>query len=176
MNITYRASVLGNVDKAIADAIASVGTMKKKVQIACVSILQHAVEHGDYSKAGTLIEGCTGVNQTAIVEWFRVYGGLEVTDGEGFTGWQGADYIRERFQEAKKVMWFDLKKQSPYKGFNNIQAVMAVLNSTEKARKTAQSDAEKAEKIVIDEQFHLALRGLIELYTNTIEDADEEAA
>ena len=165
MEIKYTQSALADVDKAIEAAHDSYHTTKKKIQVACVSVLMHAEQHGDYSKAQVLIDGLKGLNQAALVEYFKRFGGLTVSEDEtGFSGWSGADHIRQNFTDAKATMWWDLKVQQPYKGFSNLQKLHALRAETEKARKVAQKDAEKAEKIQINDALDSEIQALLEKY------------
>ena len=108
------------LDRQIALAIESAVTMKKRVQVAAVSILAHAAEHGDYTRAAILVDGLgQGVNGTALVEFFVKFGGLTVDAEEGgFNGWAGAEYIRDNFEGAKAQPWFELKPVNPWAGYN----------------------------------------------------------
>lgn len=140
-----------SVDHVIETAIKSAKTMREKVQIAGVAILMHAEKHGDYSKAGVLVDGLgNGVNGAALVAWLIKFGGLEVgkveVDGkkvDGFVGWKGKQHIRDNFAEAKAVAWWDFKQASPYKGFNLKDALTATIKQAKAAQ--AKIDDAKAE-------------------------------
>ena len=121
MKFTYRfAKTADELNKQIDSAIDSAKTMKQRVQVAAVSILFHAEDCGDYTGAARLIDGLgDGVNQDALVEFFVLFGGLQVdTKNGGFNDWLGREHIREHFQTAKETPWFSLKKMTPYKGFD----------------------------------------------------------
>lgn len=160
-NVTSYAAITGKnaktVDQLIASAISSVKSMRERVQVASIAVLMHAEKTGDYRKAQDLIDGLgNGVNQTALVEFFTKYGGLEVDEEEGgFSGWSGAEYIRSHFQAAKAQPWWELKKQSPYKGFN-LQEEMIKLIKRARAANDKLEDAQAQgiedviEKISID--------------------------
>lgn len=145
MKISY-ASLSGknakSVDQLIEQAINSAKSMREKVQLAAVAILIHAEKHGDWTKASDLVDGLgDGVNGAALVEWFKVYGGLIVDEKEGcFSGWKGADHIRKNFESAKATAWWELKKQSPYKGFD----LIATLNRVVQQATNAQAKLEEA--------------------------------
>lgn len=138
MKISY-ASLSGknakSVDQLIEQAINSAKSMREKVQLAGVAILIHAEKCGDWTKASDLVDGLgNGVNGAALVEWFKVYGGLIVDEKEGcFSGWKGAEHIRTSFENAKATAWWELKKQSPYKGFNMIETLNRVLQQAANA-------------------------------------------
>lgn len=157
MAIQYRN--LQDVDGNIEKAHASYQSMRKSVQIAAVSVLFHAEKHGDYSKAATLIDGLEGLNQTALVEFFVKFGGFIVDEENGgFSGWSGKDYIRENFGTAKATMWWELKKQSPYKGFDLNDQLWGLIEKAKKAQELAAKDPEKAEKIDVNEEELAKLR------------------
>lgn len=131
-------------------AIQSVNTARVNVQIAAVATLRHAYVHGDWTYAQKLVDGLGNtINGKALVEWFKVYGGLEVGD-EGFIAWSGKDYIKEKFQEAKEKMWWDLKIANPYKGFNLEEALQRVLKDHAKAKdQLAKLPEDQKEKVVL---------------------------
>lgn len=147
-----------DVDTLIKQAITSAATMQKKVQIAAVSILQHAHKHGDYTKANDLVNGLgTGVRAAALVEWFSTYGGLTVKEGEeGFSGWAGADHIKDNFQDAKATMWWTLKPVSPFKAFDLEAAIASLVKKAEKAA----ADTEHAKENNVDAELLAKLRAL----------------
>lgn len=138
-----------SVDQLIASAISSVKSMREKVQVASVAVLMHAEKCGDYTKAQELVDGVgNGVNQNALVEFFVKYGGLIVDEEEGgFNGWKGATFIRDNFQNAKAQPWWELKKQSPYKGFNLHDELAKLLKRTQAANEkkdAAEEDGDEA--------------------------------
>lgn len=144
------------VDQLIQAAITSANTMRAKVQVAAVAVLIHAEKHGDYTKANDLVNGLgDGVNGAALVEWFCKFGGLKVdteTPENGFTGWNGKEHIRANFSSAKAEMWWNLKKSSPWAGFNDIEAAKKVLtgysNALKKVRAAeVEGDDAKAEEL-----------------------------
>lgn len=98
----------------VSTAINSATSMRVSVQIACVAILHHAYLHGDYSKANDIIEGLgNGIKRDSLVSWFVKFGGLVVdVEAKAFNGWQGKEFIRDNFSDAKGVMWWELKKAS----------------------------------------------------------------
>jgi hypothetical protein len=72
------------------------------------------------TKADLIVErlGNT-VNQAAVVEWFVKFGGLIVAeDASGFGSWQGPKFIAEHLDDAKATMWYDLRKQNAFAGYN----------------------------------------------------------
>lgn len=136
------------LEKIHASAIRSVAKARVNVQIAAVATIRHAWEHGDYSYAQKLVEGLGNtINGAALVEWFVQYGGLKINaEGKGFGGWSGKDYIEQNFEAAKAKMWWELKKQSPFKGFDLEAALQKVLKDHATFTKDieALSDEDKA--------------------------------
>jgi hypothetical protein len=148
-NVCSYASVTGKkakgLDFLIQDAIGSAKTMRIKVQCAAVAILIHLEKSGDYRKANDLVTGLGhGVNSTALVDWFVTYGGLTIDEaGTAFDGWSGSEYIKERFQGAKAKAWYSFKKVNPYKGFD----LMAQLEALVKKASNAQEKLDETSKI-----------------------------
>lgn len=116
-----------DLEKIQATAVKSVQSARVKVQIAAVATIRHAWEHGDYTYAQKLVDvlGNT-INGAALVEWFKVYGGLTTGD-EGFTGWAGKKHIEDNFEDAKGKMWWDLAPRNPFKGYSLEDALQKVL-------------------------------------------------
>lgn len=125
------------VNGLINKAVRSVQKARVDVQIAAVGILIHAEKHGDWTKANDLVTGLGNtINGKALVEWFVQYGGLVIDEeAQAFSGWKGAEHIRERFQEAKAKMWWDLKQANPFRGFDLEAALKKVISDHEKVAK-----------------------------------------
>jgi len=133
MKIVYTAKALNDVDGSIKAAVSGYDDAKKKIQVACVSILAHAEKCGDYTKANTLIDSLKGLNQRALVEFFVRFGGFIVDEEAGkFSGWNGKEFIRKGFQDAKATMWWDLKPQNPFEGYSLDADVARVIDKAEK--------------------------------------------
>lgn len=127
-------------------AIRAVQSARVAIQIAAVATIRHAFEHGDWTYAGKLVDGLGNtINGAALVEWFKVYGGL-TTDDKGFIGWQGKDYIAAHFDDAKAKMWWELKKPNPFKGFDLEAALQRVIkeHKTMQEKVVGLSDEDKA--------------------------------
>ena len=117
-----------DLEKIQATAVKSVQKARIQVQIAAVATIRHAFEHGDYTYAQKLVDALGNtVNGAALVEWFVVYGGLEASD-EGFIGWKGKDHIKDKFEEAKAKMWWELKVKNPFKGYSLEEALKKVIS------------------------------------------------
>ena len=159
--VRYIQKVLADVDKCITSAHESYQTTRNKVQVAAVAVLLHAYNHGDYSKANTLIEGLQGLNQAALVEFFVQFGGFTVSEDEtGFTGWSGKDHLNDNFQAAKDTMWWDLKVQKPWMGFNLNAAIQLVIANADKATARASKNEELVDLVDINAEQLAALKAL----------------
>lgn len=117
------------LEKIQANAVKSVQKARETIQIAAVATIRHAYEHGDWSYAGKLVEALGNtINGKALVEWFKLYGGLK-TDDTGFIGWSGKEFIEANFEKAKAGMWWELKAASPFKGFSLEEALQNVIKN-----------------------------------------------
>lgn len=107
------------LNKLISAALTAVKSGRNRLQVACVAILHHAYKHGDYSAAGNMVLELadSGVRRDAVVEWFKIYGGLLVNDDpetqkdKPFSGWKGVDHIEAHFSDAKENMWWLAKAE-----------------------------------------------------------------
>lgn len=151
------------LEKIQANAIKSVTKARVCVQVAAVATIRHAFEHGDWTYAQRLVDGLGNtVNGAALVEWFAQFGGLTVEEGKGFSGWKGKDYIEANFDQAKAVMWWDLKKKNPYAGFSLEAALQKVIKDHEAAQKKlaalSEEDKKKVEFQVNDATIQAVLK------------------
>jgi hypothetical protein len=159
MYMKYIEKQLNDVDGSIKAAIASYGKTKNLVQVAAVAILIHAEKCGDYSKANTLIEGLVGLNQAALVEFFVQFGGLTVSKGaKKFDGWSGKGAVK--VEEGKLTMWYDLKKQNPWAGFNLKAEMLKLVTKAENAIEKAEEAPELESIVTVDAQVLGELRRL----------------
>jgi len=153
---------VAELDKLQLKAVKSVQSARVAIQIASVATIHHAYEHGDWTYAEKLVVALGNtVNGKALVEWFKVYGGLK-TDDKGFTGWSGAEYIKEHFSDAKAVMWWDLKVVSPFKGYSLEDALLKVIKDHDKAAKAMEGmsdeDKDKVNMAVNDSTIQSVVR------------------
>jgi hypothetical protein len=135
-----------DLEKIQAKAVKSVQSARVQVQIAAVATIKHAYDHGDWTYAQKLVDGLGNtVNGAALVEWFKRFGGLTITE-EGFNGWSGKDFIKENFEAAKATMWWDLKKANPFKGFSLEAQLQQVIkqHSDMKRKMEGMSEEDKA--------------------------------
>ena len=137
---------VADLERLQANAVKSVQSARISIQIAAIATIRHAFEHGDWSYAAKLVKALGNtINGAALVEWFKLYGGLK-TDDTGFIGWSGADYIEANFEKAKAGMWWELKAQSPFKGFDLEAALQRVIkeHKTMQEKVVGLSDEDKA--------------------------------
>lgn len=157
-------------------AIKSVQSARVAVQIAAVATIRHAYEHGDWTYAQKLVDGLGNtVNGAALVEWFKQYGGLTVGD-EGFTGWSGADHIKENFEKAKATMWWELKKANPFKGFSLEAALQAVIKQHTDINKKLEGMQEEDKQKVSFEVNDATIQAVLKLCNFEAIIGEEEAA
>ena len=102
-----------DTNKLIDTAIKSAGATRQRIQMAAIGCLYHAYAHGDYTPCGRLVLGLadTGIRRDSLVKFLAGYGGLHLNTDPAtrkekpFSGWEGKDYIKENFEEAKATMW-----------------------------------------------------------------------
>ncbi len=131
-------------------AIKSAQTMRNLVQQASIAILHHAFKCGDYTEANYLVEGLGhGVKRDSLVEFFVKFGGLKIDeDAQAFSGWQGKDYIKANFEDAKKQMWWDLIQTNPFKGFDIDEKIGQLLKAAAKTHKKLDGMPEEHKEMV----------------------------
>lgn len=122
--------------KLCAKAVKSVQSARVSVQQAAVGVLYHAYKHGDYTAATSLVNDLGNtINGKALIEFFVKFGGLKVNaETNSFDGWAGKDYIEAAFNDAKATMWWDLKVQQPFKGFDLEAALQQVIKRHKEAQ------------------------------------------
>lgn len=150
------------LEKIHAVAIKSVAKARIQVQIAAVATIRHAFEHGDWTYAQKLVTGLGNtVNGAALVEWFKLYGGLKADD-TGFIGWSGKEHIQQNFEQAKGKMWWELKAKNPFAGYSLEQALTKLIkdhnNMKEKVVGLTAEDQEKVNFKVNDETIKAVLK------------------
>ena len=153
---------VAGLEKIQASAVKSVQNARVSVQIAAVATIRHAFEHGDWTYAGKLVTALGNtINGKALVEWFKLYGGLK-TDDTGFTGWAGKEYIQANFEKAKAGMWWELKATSPFKGFDLEAALQKVIKDhnaiQEKVIGMTDDDKAKVKMVVNDATIQAVLK------------------
>jgi hypothetical protein len=154
------------LNKLIDSSIRSAVKAREAVQIAAVAILIHAAKHGDWTKANVLVDGLGNtINGAALVEWFIRFGGLSVnTEGTAFGSWAGVDHIKANLEAGKDKMWWELRKQNAFAGYNATDAVMKfVKHHKDLQKKIAGMRPEDAGKIsfIISDEAMLAVLSLV---------------
>lgn len=156
------AKTSADLEKIQATAVRSVQKAREQVQIAAVATIKHAHECGDWTYAQKLVEALGNtINGKALVEWFKLYGGLK-TDDTGFIGWSGAAHIEQSFEKAKAGMWWELKAASPFKGFDLEAALQKVIKDhnaiQEKVVGLSDEDKAKVKMTVNDATIQAVLK------------------
>lgn len=150
------------IDKVVADS----KTLQDKIQNVAFGILCHAVKHGDYTMATRMVnELADGVRKVALVAYFELAGLKVNEDGDGFSDWAGADFIKDKAEELKTTMWWTLKPANPYKGFDLKAELARLLKRAETEGKKAEKfrqggDTANAELVKIDSSMLAQLRSL----------------
>jgi hypothetical protein len=142
------------VNAVIDQAIQHTKTMRESIQHAALLIIIHAHKCGDYSKANALINGLgDGVRKASLVDWFVKHGGLIIDEkaANGFTSWQGKEFIADKFEAGKAKPWYECKpegngfgrERGPSKGYDLEEDIKKLLNKASKQRaKVAQMSEE----------------------------------
>lgn len=163
--INYTTELKKNVDSLITRAETTLGKGADHVQIAAVAVLYHAMQHNDYSRAAKMVEmvhAKIGAGQ-ALSKWFVKFGGLTLSeDQKSFTGWKGAEYIKENVSVAKSTMWITFKAPNPYKGFDLDAAIESLITKAMNELSKAAKDADKAKLIHVDVAKIRVLKDLVQ--------------
>ncbi len=124
-------------------------SVRKGVQVTAVAVLLHAYHHGDYTFATKHVNALgDGINAAALVEFYATFGGLEVDEETGeFCGWLGKAHIKENIEGAKSTMWWSLRKQNPWKGYDLDAQLLKVVKGLGNAQKKVE-DMEELSSLV----------------------------
>ena len=124
----------------ISEGCKAIKSGKVKLSKALVETLIHIHEHGDWTVANTVIDtiknydGNMTFEAACAVKWLRVYGGLQVEDGQ-FVGWKGKDYIASKLNEAKENPYYgQIKISNPFE-FDLREKLLGLLTSVNNAKK-----------------------------------------
>lgn len=177
--------------KVTDSAVRSAKTMREKIQLALVAILYHAHKHGDYTSASRFanefnIDVGMGVNRKAIVDFFEKFGGLilctEDANKNGFTSWEGKEFIRDNFQDAQACMWWTLKPEAPFKALSMEASALAFIAQIRKTRQQAvtlkqEGKEDEASQVVLDveDSTMSTLMALLNLDLQPIEEEANDA-
>lgn len=146
-------------------AIRAANNARILIQQALVGTVHHLAIHHDVRMANRLVDGLREtVRGKAIVEYLTKYGHLTVGDVEvevdgkaktvqQFTGLSvrggeaHAKVVRETFEEAKATLWWTLKRENPYAGFDMQKALDTVIKHYQTALKKVQAGEVGEEKL-----------------------------
>lgn len=156
MTIKYTtAKDVAALEKIQDKAIKSVQSARVHIQVALVATVIHMGKHGDWTVASRLVDGLGNtVNGKAIVEWFKRFGNLSCDD-KGFTGFTDKDFSKAILATlntengAKATMWWELKVQAPYAGFNAEAVLQKFIKDSKAAQARALANPDDASKIDI---------------------------
>lgn len=181
------------LDKVQDKAIRAANNARTQVQVALIATIHHLATNHDVRVARRLVDGLQEtVRGKALVEFLVKYGHLvvgevEVEDQLGkkskvktfvsIKGDAGAHNtaIRETWEEAKATMWWSLKPENPYKGFDLNTYIQNGLAQVAKAQKLI--DEGKAEPDTLNTDVNdKALRALLAMCRfDVITDEDIDA-
>lgn len=167
--ITYILPKTGaELDKVQDKAIRAATNARNLIQIALVATVHHLAVNHDVRVARRLVDGLhETVRGKALVQFLAQFGHLnvgemEVTDETGkatniitFTSIKGnaeehAQAVRESWQACKDTMWWSLKQENPYKGFNLQEYLNNGIRQYQAALKKVQAGEAGADKLVTD--------------------------
>lgn len=155
----------GDVKETVKSAIQGYQKGRRGVQNAAVSVLVHALNHGDYSQAQVL---CDGVGNKSLVKFFEDFGGLLVNaESSSFEGWRGADHIGKNLEAAKKQMYWEYKAENIWAGHDDLKAAKSLISKHNAAVKRLEKEPENADKV----SFHPALIAALEAAIEAVEAA-----
>ncbi len=129
----------------INESINTVKSMQEKVQVTAMAIVVYAESCGDYRGANDLLAGIdgTGVRKNALIEWFNKFLGVEFNeDKQMFMGKLDKEAIRKNKDKAQNTMWWSLKPEPAYKGFDLMEEIAKLVKRAEKAAQV-KTEAEK---------------------------------
>ncbi len=144
------------IDKLIADIKQGYGGLTEKIVDCATSIVKHAVEHGDGTKADVLLDAIPLYRVGRLRKWFQEYGPFYLDDDKKLkvskkkrealaqTNYKGAE-LPDVFAKLAPVKAPD---------FNLLKALTAILNTAKNVRdkkKPGNTDGyEKLEKLVLE--------------------------
>jgi hypothetical protein len=108
---------------AISKAIGSIGRastkLTKDIQLAAVSVVMHAVQHGDVTLADNLLDACgKGIRRDALRAWFEKNGGMIVNTATKKLGLNKetvkglrAKPAQDLIEELAGIPWDDAKRE-----------------------------------------------------------------
>lgn len=151
------------MDKAIAKVVASSLKLQDEIQKVAVGIMLHAYHHGDYTRAQILVDGLgKGVRAKGLVEWFHQCG-LDIDESTStFSGFKKVVMVK-KWDELKATMWYSLKPENPFQGFDLNTELVKLLKraeaaQTKAAKFTQAGDMENAALVAVNPELLATLR------------------
>lgn len=155
------------IGKAI-DSIKNRGAkLDSSIQLAGLSVLAHASEHGDTTCADRLVNAMPkGARKLALVEWLLAYGQLRFLDKadatEALRIKDGAMFKLERtrtlnLDDAEKKQWHEFKKEAAVQTAFDAQAAVAALLGRMRSATAKGMPIEHKEQAIADAKALLAI-------------------
>ena len=169
---TYASNDLAEPDKVIERMEGSWQAAYRNTQLALVATLVTLHQHGDrptaVTRANRIVNAVKiGGNSKAVVEWLSTFGFVMGDDAVAEAPDRAT--IEERckgpkggFQKAKELMWWTLKPQNPFKGWNLQAVLMKAVADAAKFEKVANDEPDKADVIDIDPVLLAGVQHLLE--------------
>lgn len=127
---------LKQIDAEITSVVDASKTLQSRIQELAVAIMLHTYNHGDYSRAQTLVDSLgEGVRRSALVAWFHK-AGLDVDEQKGFVGFN-KPVMEKNWADVKASPWYSMKPERPFEGFDMKAELERLIKKAEKAMKTA---------------------------------------
>lgn len=162
MSIKMTFKTVKQLDTAIDQIIVGAKNQREMIQQIAIGIVAHAAGKGsgNVTRAKKLVDGLgNGVRCDSLVEWFAKVG--INFDEEGNVSLDKSMLKTENFNDAKSVMWCDVKKPNVYKGFDFKSALVKQLKQAYQAKEKAQ-DSELSEKVHMSDDELKALEQFVE--------------
>lgn len=148
---TPKLITIEQVKAAVDAAVHSHNDTRNLIQVACVSIIQHAFDHGDkrpaIETANAFIEALNGVNKMALIEYFCKYGGLKKVERQ----LANEKNAKVDIEGATKNMWWladnGKAESQAWAGFDLVKAAAALWAQY-------QRQLDHAKKIGAEEKVH----------------------
>jgi hypothetical protein len=156
------------VAQSLENMKAKLITGRNGVQLHIINVLIHAEKHNDIEgNIKATINCLDDLKQSqyakGVMLWFNKFAEY-VADSEGNqVSWGGAEFIRDNFQEAKKVkFWTLIVKEDTFKGFDLEKVLYAAIANATKAEKEAGTDVDKLKVVSIPTELMAGLELLME--------------
>lgn len=145
MQMTFK--TVKQLDTAIDQIIVGAKNQRDMIQQIAIGIVSHAAGKGsgNVTRAKKLVDGLgNGVRCDSLVQWFAKVG--INFDEEGNVSLDKGMLTTENFNDAKAIMWCDVKKATPYKGFDFKEQLVRQLKAAYKASELSKN-AENKDKV-----------------------------